>query len=51
MSTLFLFHRDLRIVDNPALNLAINSRKNILPVYIFNSEQIDPIKNSLHALD
>ena len=45
MSTVFLFHRDLRLVDNSALNLAIRSGKKILPVFIFSPDQIDPAKN------
>jgi deoxyribodipyrimidine photo-lyase len=38
----FLFHRDLRIVDNTALAKA---PKPITPVFIFTDEQIDPGKN------
>lgn len=49
MSSVFLFHRDLRLVDNSALNLAIRSGRKILPVFIFNPEQIDPIKNSFFS--
>ena len=45
MSALFLFHRDFRLFDNSALNLAIKSGKKILPVFIFNPDQIDPPKN------
>jgi deoxyribodipyrimidine photo-lyase len=39
---IFLFHRDLRIVDNTALAKA---PKPITPVFIFTDEQIDPGKN------
>ena len=45
MVNLFLFHRDLRIVDNTTLIEQIKQEKSITPVYIFNPEQINPKKN------
>jgi deoxyribodipyrimidine photo-lyase len=45
MNAVFLFHRDLRLADNSALNLAIRQGFRILPVFIFNPEQIDESKN------
>jgi deoxyribodipyrimidine photo-lyase len=43
---LFLFHRDLRLPDNTSLIQAIRDGYEILPVFIFPPEQIDPKKNS-----
>ena len=37
---LFIFRRDLRIVDNNGLNLANESCKNIYPIFIFTPEQV-----------
>jgi deoxyribodipyrimidine photo-lyase len=38
---IFIFRRDLRVVDNLALNaLAQQSKTNILPIFIFNPDQI-----------
>ena len=45
MVNLFLFHRDLRIVDNTTLIEQIKQEKSITPIYIFNPEQINPKKN------
>lgn len=42
---LFLFHRDLRLSDNTSLLAAIEDGYQILPVFIFPPEQIDPKKN------
>jgi deoxyribodipyrimidine photo-lyase len=41
----FLFHRDLRLVDNTALLKAIRDGYTVLPVFVFPPEQIDPSKN------
>lgn len=46
MTAIFLFHRDLRLIDNTALCAAIKSKQSIIPVFIFPPEQIDPDKNS-----
>lgn len=45
MSSLFLFHRDFRLVDNTTLNAAIKKGLPILPVFILNPDQIDASKN------
>jgi deoxyribodipyrimidine photo-lyase len=46
MTVLFLFHRDLRLIDNTALIEAIKSKQKVIPVFIFPPEQIDEEKNS-----
>lgn len=61
---LFIFHRDLRLIDNTTLIQQIREFKEITPIFIFTPEQIDPKKNdyfsnnsvqfmieSLHELD
>ena len=45
MSSVFLFHRDFRLVDNSALNLALRKGVSIIPVFIFHPDQIDEAKN------
>jgi deoxyribodipyrimidine photo-lyase len=45
MSAVFLFHRDFRLIDNSALNLALKKGMKILPVFIFHPEQIEEAKN------
>ena len=42
---LFLFHRDLRLTDNTSLIECIKEGHQILPVFIFPPDQIDPKKN------
>lgn len=37
---LFIFHRDLRIIDNIGLLLANSKCKNIIPIFIFTPEQV-----------
>ena len=44
MVSVFLFHRDLRLIDNTALHAAFESGDKIIPVFIFPPEQIDPDK-------
>ena len=48
---IFIFRRDLRLVDNTTLNLIRNNYKNIkiLPIFIFNKNQIDKTKNSYYS--
>ena len=43
MNILFIFRRDLRINDNTTLNHIKNKypNANILPIFIFNKNQID----------
>ena len=45
---LFIFRRDLRIIDNNGLNLLNSKCKNIYTIFIFTPEQIDdnPYKSS-----
>jgi deoxyribodipyrimidine photo-lyase len=38
--TLFIFRRDLRIIDNTGLNFAMKKYNNIIPMFIFTPEQI-----------
>ena len=45
MTSLFIFHRDLRINDNLALNELSKISKHIIPIFIFNPIQISPEKN------
>jgi hypothetical protein len=40
---IFIFHRDLRLIDNTAL---LQAPKPITPVFMFIDEQIDPAKNT-----
>jgi deoxyribodipyrimidine photo-lyase len=40
--TIFLFHRDLRLVDNTALNAAVALGRPVMPVFIFDPAQCDP---------
>lgn len=40
MATIFIFRRDLRLVDNVCLNHIMKNHKNIIPVFIFTPEQI-----------
>lgn len=42
---IFLFHRDLRLDDNTALIKASKDGYDILPMFVFPPEQIDPTKN------
>jgi deoxyribodipyrimidine photo-lyase len=53
MSTIaiFIFRRDLRLVDNTTLNKIKNSYKGIkiLPIFIFKKDQIDKNKNSYYS--
>lgn len=48
MKAVFLFHRDLRIEDNLALHAALTNPAitELLPIFIFTTEQIDPRKNA-----
>ena len=53
-SIIFIFRRDLRINDNVGLQYAISKAKKeslqLLPLFIFNSEQINSVYSSKHAL-
>ncbi len=44
---IFLFHRDLRLVDNTSLIYQLKEVKDsVVPIFIFPPEQIDPKKNT-----
>ena len=45
MTAVYIFTRDLRLVDNTGLNHLARNKVKILPVFMFPSEQIDPKKN------
>jgi deoxyribodipyrimidine photo-lyase len=47
MINIFIFRRDLRIVDNTSLNILKKTYPDIkiLPIFIFNKNQIEPSKN------
>jgi deoxyribodipyrimidine photo-lyase len=46
MRAIFLFHCDLRLIDNTSLNQAIRDGYTILPIFIFTPEQIEPSQNA-----
>jgi deoxyribodipyrimidine photo-lyase len=39
-NVIYLFRRDLRIFDNTALNTAIENSNNLIPLFIFNENQV-----------
>lgn len=43
---IFIFHRDLRIIDNTTLIEQTINEDNIVPIFIFPPEQINPNKNN-----
>ena len=42
---IFIHHRDIRYQDNTTLNVMSKDLDNIIPIFIFPPEQIDPKKN------
>ena len=42
---IFIHHRDIRYQDNITLNKMSKDLDNIIPIFIFPPEQIDPKKN------
>ena len=42
---IFLFHRDLRLVDNTSLIKQLRRFKKVTPIFIFPPEQINPKQN------
>jgi deoxyribodipyrimidine photo-lyase len=48
MVSLFLFHRDFRIVDNTSLIELSTLSDSIIPIFIFNPDQVDPLKNKYY---
>jgi deoxyribodipyrimidine photo-lyase len=45
MSSIFLFHRDFRTIDNTSLIALSRLSKSIHPIFILTPEQVDPSKN------
>ena len=43
--TIFWFRRDLRLLDNTGLNLALIKSKDVQPIFIFDKEIIDELPN------
>ena len=39
--TLFIFTRDLRLIDNTTLNLALKNSKKVIPIFILNPSQLN----------
>ncbi len=44
--SLFIFTRDLRLVDNTSLNLALKNSKKVIPIFILNPSQLNEKENS-----
>lgn len=44
--SLFIFTRDLRLIDNTTLNLALKNSKKVLPIFILNPSQLNDKENS-----
>ena len=49
--SIFIFRRDLRISDNLALARLTTLKLPILPIFIFNSSQINPEKNKYYSVN
>ena len=47
--TLFIFRRDLRVRDNRGLAKAL-SYGNVVPIFIFTPEQVDPAVNQRYTV-
>jgi len=48
MSSIFLFHRDFRTIDNNSLNSLDKLSTNIIPIFIFTPDQVDPEQNKYY---
>lgn len=46
--SIFLFHRDLRVIDNLALNELAQVSKNIVPIFVFTPEQTSETQNEYY---
>jgi deoxyribodipyrimidine photo-lyase len=44
--SIFWFRRDLRLEDNTALSTALRTRKNILPIFIFDENILNELENN-----
>jgi deoxyribodipyrimidine photo-lyase len=49
MKSIFIFRRDLRLTDNSGFINALKESAHILPLFIFNSKQIDKKENSFFS--
>lgn len=45
MNGVFIFRRDYRLEDNTGLNTILKKCKQVLPIFVFNPNQIEPAKN------
>ena len=48
MSSIFLFHRDFRTIDNNSLNSLAKLSTHIIPIFIFTPDQVDPEQNKYY---
>ena len=46
---IFIFHRDLRINDNTTLIKQLKAVRDVVPIFIFTPEQIEPKKNDYYS--
>ena len=44
--SIFWFRRDLRLVDNSALNLALSNKFQVLPIFIFDNQILNELTNN-----
>ena len=47
MNTIFIYRRDLRVIDNKGLYHAIEKYGNVIPIFIFTPEQVTN-KNNIY---
>lgn len=45
MTAIFIFHRDLRLVDNHALQSICSVAERVIPIFVFTPEQVEPRRN------
>lgn len=48
-TSLFIFHRDLRLQDNTALLAALSESNTVMLAFIFDERQVDRIQNKYHS--
>lgn len=49
--TIFWFRRDLRLNDNKAFYKALKGTENVLPIFIFDEDILDPLPRNDHRLE
>ncbi len=49
--TIFWFRRDLRLQDNKAFYKALKGAENVLPIFIFDEDILDPLPRNDHRVD